>query len=99
MLKTLVRIFASNQSSFSETQQRLLSTSIKFKATECDLIYELMFNSKRQLGDDKSEVIQKDEFLKQLAELEKLAKNTQDRVVEIRLDGFREAGKVLGLLN
>lgn len=93
------RIFASNQSSFSETQQRLLSTSIKFKATECDLIYELMFNSKRQLGDDKSEVIQKDEFLKQLAELEKLAKNTQDRVVEIRLDGFREAGKVLGLLN
>ena len=58
-----------------------------------------MFNSKRQLGDDKSEVIQRDEFLKQLAELEKLAKSTQDRVVEIKLDGFRDAGRVLGLLD
>lgn len=93
------RIFTSNQSSFSEAQQRLLSTSIKFKAAECDLIYELMFNSKRQLGDDKSEVFLKDEFLKQLAELEKLAKTTQDRIVEIRLDGFRDAGKALGLLD
>ncbi|MFC3202740.1 hypothetical protein ACFOEW_13055 [Alteromonas oceani] len=58
-----------------------------------------MFNSKRQLGDVKSEVFQRDEFLKQLGELEKLAKNTQDRIVEIRLDGFRDAGKALGLLD
>lgn len=93
------RLFASNQSSFSEGQQRLLATSIKFKPAECDLIYELMFNSKRQLGDDKSEVFRKDEYLRQLAELEKLAKNSQDRIVEIRLDGFREAGKALGLLD
>lgn len=93
------RLFASNQSSFSEGLQRLLSASIKFKTAECDLIYELLFNSKRQLGDDKSIVIQKHEFLKQLAELEKLAKSTQDRVVEIRLLGFRDAGKALGLLD
>lgn len=96
--KAHTRIFT-NKSSFSEAQQRLLSTSIKFKAVECDLIYELMFNSKRQLGDDKSEVFQKDEFLKKLAELEMLAKSTQDRIVEIRLDGFRDAGRVLGLLD
>ena len=58
-----------------------------------------MFNSKRQLGDDRQKVIQKDEFIKQLAELEKLAKSTQDRVVEIRLLGFRDAGKAMGLLD
>lgn len=93
------RLFASNQSSFSEGQQRLLSASIKFKTAECDLIYELMFNSKRQLGDEKPEVIRKEEFLRQLTELEKLAKDTQDRIVEIRLDGFRDAGRALGLLD
>ena len=93
------RIFTSSKSRFSEAQQRLLSASIKFKTAECDLIYELMFNSKRQLGDEKPEVIRKEEFLQQLAELEKLAKSTQDRVVEIRLLGFRDAGKAMGLLD
>ena len=96
--KAHARIFT-NISSFSEAQQRLLSTSIKFKAVECDLIYELMFNSKRQLGDDKSELIQKDEFFKQLSQLENLFNSTQDRIVEIRLAGFRHAGQALGLLD
>ena len=64
-----------------------------------NLIYELMFNSKRPLGDEKSQTIFKYAFLTELAKLEALAKSSNDRIVEIRLEGFRDGGRALGLLN
>lgn len=96
--KAHTRIFDSRSSTFSSGQQRLLLDSIKFKSSECCLIYELMFNSKRQLSDENGAATNKINYLEQLAELEKLAKNTQDRVIDIRLEGFRDAGRVLGIL-
>lgn len=96
--KAHARIFASSQSPFSETQQRTITTCIKFRSSDCDLIYELMFNSKRLLKGDKTKLNQKNDFLNQLAELEKLATTTDDRVIEIRLAGYRDAGRVLGFL-
>ena len=54
-----------------------------------------MFNSKRQLGDDRSPSNHKDEFLEQLTKMEELAKRSSDRVVELRLEGFREIDKEL----
>ena len=64
-----------------------------------NLIYELMFNSKRPLGDDKSQSISRDAFFNELAKLEALAKSSNDRIVELRLEGFRDGGRALGLLN
>lgn len=92
------KLFSANRSQFSRDQQTLLTSRIKFKAQECNVIYELMFNSKRQLGDDKLELVRKDSYLQQLEELEKLAHTTGDRVIQIRRDGFIEAGKLMGLI-
>ena len=92
------KLFSANRSQFSREQQTLLASRIKFKAQECNVIYELMFNSKRQLGDDKLELVRKDSYLQQLEELEKLARTTGDRVIQIRRDGFIEAGKLMGLI-
>lgn len=92
------RVFSANRSQFSPDQQTILTSRIKFKAQECSVIYELMFNSKRQLGDDKLEFVRKDSYLQQLEELEKLAHTTEDRVIQIRRDGFIEAGKLMGLI-
>ncbi len=41
----------------------------------------------------------KDVYLRQLEELESLVNSTKDRVVEIRRDGFLEAGKLMGLID
>lgn len=97
--KTHAKIFARDSQQFSEAQQHLLSNSIKFKASECHTIYELMFNSNRQLSKSNIELIKKSDYLRHLTELEALAKDTGDRIIEIRLDGFKEAGKVCGLLD
>ncbi len=96
--KTHTKVFARDSQHFSKEQQQLLSSHIKFKASECDTIFELMFNSNRQLGSDNVELIKKNDYLRRLAELEKLAQDTDDRIIEIRLDGYKEAGKVSGLL-
>ena len=48
--------------------------------------------------DDKLELVRKDSYLQQLEELEKLAHTTGDRVIQIRRDGFIEAGKLMGLI-
>ncbi len=96
--KAHTRIFDSRTSPFTVDQQRLLLDRTKFKSSESSLIYELMFNSKRQLSDDKCTAASSIKYIEQLAELEKLAKNTQDRVIDIRLEGFRDAGRVLGIL-
>lgn len=96
--KAHTRIFDSQTSPFTASQKRLLLNNIKFKSSHCSLIYELMFNSKRLLSDGKCAATSKINYLEQLAELEKLAKNTQDRVIDIRLEGFRDAGKALGVL-
>lgn len=96
--KAHARLFSNIHSIFTESQQARLNEQIKFQHKECSLLYELMFNSKRQLGDDRSSIVHRDEFLEQLAKMEELAKRSGDRVVELRLDGFRDAGKALGLL-
>ncbi len=93
------KLFATNRSIFSDTQRQLLAERIKFKSADCNKIYELMFNSKRKLGDQKLELAHKDVYLRQLEELESLVNSTKDRVVEIRRDGFLEAGKLMGLID
>lgn len=97
--KAHARLFANTRSSFTESEQATLTSQIKFQHNQCNLIYELMFNSKRPLGDEKSQTIFKDAFFTELAKLEALAQSSKDRIVEIRLEGFRDGGKILGLLD
>lgn len=97
--KAHARLFANSRCSFTESQQVTLRNQIKFQQNQCDLIYELIFNSKRPLGDEKSQSIFRDAFFTELATLEALAKSTDDRIVEIRLEGFRDGGRALGLLD
>lgn len=96
--KAHTKLFASQRSLFTPKQQELLTNRIKFKHNFCNTIYELMFNSKRQLNDNKLELARKDVYLLQLKEIDKLAQTSGDRVVEIRRDGFVEAGKIMGLI-
>ncbi|MBD3587433.1 MarR family transcriptional regulator [Salinimonas sp. HHU 13199] len=97
--KAHARLFAAHKSSFSADQQQLIASRIKYKPADCNTIYELMFNSKRQLGDDKLELVRKDTYLHHLEEIEKLVRSSGDRVAEIRREGFIEAGKVLGIID
>jgi hypothetical protein len=97
--KTHAKIFARDYQQFSKAQQQLLSSQIKFKVSECETIFELMFDSNRQLSKDNIGLIRKSDYLHQLKELEKLAQDTNDRIIQIRLDGYIEAGKVSGLLD
>ena len=97
--KAHARLFANTRSSFTESQQATLTSQIKFQHNQCDVIYELMFNSKRPLGDDKSQSISREAFFTELTKLEALAKTSNDRIVGIRLEGFRDGGRALGLLN
>ena len=97
--KAHARLFANTRSSFTESQQATLTSQIKFQHNQCDVIYELMFNSKRPLGDDKSQSISREAFFTELAKLEALAKSSSDRIVEIRLEGFRDGGRALGLID
>ncbi|WP_166426091.1 hypothetical protein [Paraglaciecola sp. 20A4] len=97
--KTHAKIFARDYQQFSKAQRQLLSTQIKFKASECETIFELMFDSNRQLSKDNIGLIRKSDYLHQLKKLEKLVQDTNDRIIEIRLDGYKEAGKVSGLLD
>ena len=97
--KAHARLFANTRSSFTERQQGTLTSQIKFQHNQCDVIYELMFNSKRPLGDDKSQSISREAFFIELAKLEALAQSSKDRIVEIRLEGFRDGGRALGLLD
>ena len=92
------RLFSTNRAFFSHSQQQLIGSRIKFKPAESNLIYELMFNSKRQLGDSRSDFAGKENYLMRLEEIEKILESTDDRVVAIRRDGYVEAGRILGLL-
>ncbi len=97
--KSHQRIFTTPKFGFTDQQVDVLKNNIKFKAHECSHIYELMFNSERKLTDEKkdSELNIKD-YLEKLDELTVLAKSSSDTVLQLRLDGFKDAGVVLGLI-
>ena len=97
--KTHQRIFTTTKFGFTDQQVTILKNNIKFKAYECNHIYELMFNYGRKLTDEtKAPEINIKGYLEKLDELTALAESSSDRVLKLRLDGFKDAGVVLGLL-
>lgn len=96
--KSHQRIFTTTKFSFTDQQVTILKNNIKFKAHECSHIYELMFNSDRKLTDEvKTSEINVKGYLEKLDELTALAKSSSDTVLQLRLDGFKDAGVVLGI--
>lgn len=97
--KTHQRIFTTTKFAFTDQQVAILKNNIKFKAHECNHIYELMFNSDRKLTDEaKAPEINVKGYLEKLDELTGLAESSSDTVLQLRLDGFKDAGVVLGIL-
>jgi len=82
---------------FTSSQQELIKSKIHYKSDQCTKLFELMYNSERKLTDNNAHKIDKQLYLDKLTELEKLASDTKDRVIELRLEGFKEAGEVLGI--
>ena len=98
--KTHQRIFTTTKFGFTEQQVATLKNNIKFKAHECRHIYNLMFNSDRKLtGVTKAQEINVKSYLEKLDELTALAESSLDTILKLRLDGFRDAGVVLGILH
>ncbi|MBD57576.1 hypothetical protein [uncultured Pseudoalteromonas sp.] len=96
--KTHQRIFTTTKFAFTDQQVDILKNNIKFKAHECSHIYELMFNSDRKLTDEaKAPEINVKGYLEKLDELTGLAESSSDTVLQLRLDGFKDAGVVLGI--
>ncbi|RYV01139.1 hypothetical protein SOPP22_16415 [Shewanella sp. OPT22] len=93
--KQLIEMPSNN---FTVAQKELVITRLNYKAAQCSKLFELLYNSERRLTDTSADKVDKDLYHKKLDELKALAKSTQDRVIQIRLDGFEEAGKVLGLI-
>lgn len=97
--KTHQRIFTTTKFGFTDQQVDVLKNNIKFKAHECSHIYELMFNSERKLTDEtRPAQLNIKGYLEKLDELTALAESSSDTVLQLRLDGFRDAGVVLGIL-
>ena len=97
--KTHQRIFTSPKFGFTSQQITILKDKIKFKAHECSHIYELMFNSDRKLTDEaKAPELNVKGYLEKFDELTALAESSSDTVLQLRLDGFKDAGVVLGLI-
>ncbi|WP_394189181.1 hypothetical protein [Pseudoalteromonas atlantica] len=93
------RIFTITKFGFTEQQVATLKNNIKFKAHECRHIYNLMFNSDRKLtGVTKAQEVNVKSYLEKLDELTALAESSSDTILKLRLDGFRDAGVVLGLI-
>lgn len=82
---------------FSDDQQALVKTKLHYKSATCAKLFELMYNTERKLTDSHAHKVDKSLYSNKLAELESLAKTTEDRVVQIHLNGFKEAGDILGL--
>lgn len=93
--KQLIEIPSNN---FTSTQQELIKSRLLYKSSSCVKLFELMYNSERKLTDNNAHKIDKQLYLDKLAELEKLASESNDRIVELRLAGFKEAGNILELL-
>ncbi len=53
-----------------------------------------MYNSERKLTDSNAHKVDKPTYLNKLAELEELSNNSQDRIVQIKLAGFKKAGEL-----
>jgi len=82
---------------FTNTQQELVKTKLHYKSAHCVKLFELLYNSERKLTDDSAHKVDKSLYLNKLAELEEIVLNSDDRVIELRLAGFREAGDLLGI--
>ncbi|EWH05415.1 hypothetical protein AT00_14195 [Pseudoalteromonas lipolytica SCSIO 04301] len=96
--KTHQRIFTTPKFGFTDQQVDILKNNIKFKAHECSHIYELMFNYGRKLTfEAKASEINIKGYLEKLEELTALAESSSDTVLQLRLDGFKDAGVVLGI--
>lgn len=94
------RIFTITKFGFTEQQVATLKNNIKFKAHECHHIYNLMFNSDRKLTDEvKASEINIKGYLEKLDELTALAESSSDTVLQLRLDGFKDAGLLLEIID
>ncbi len=95
--KTNKQLIELPSNDYTPTQQKLIKNRLHYKSSSCVKLFELMYNSERKLTDSSAHKIDKQLYLNKLAELEELAKSSQDRVVELRLAGFKEAGELLGI--
>jgi len=82
---------------FTNTQQELVKTKLHYKSAHCVKLFELLYNSERKLTDNNAHKVDRHLYLNKLAELEEIVLNSDDRVIELRLAGFREAGDLLGI--
>lgn len=92
--KQLIELPSNN---FSPTQQELVKSRLHYKSAHCVKLFELLYNSERKLTDDNAHKVDEQLYLNKLAELEEISANTGDRVLELRLAGFKEAGELLGI--
>lgn len=82
---------------FSNEHKELVKTKLKYKSGNCIKLFELLYNSERKLTDNNAHKVDKQLYLNKLHELEEIVSNSYDRVIELRLAGFREAGDLLGI--
>jgi hypothetical protein len=92
--KQLIELPSNN---FSSIQQELVKSRLHYKSAHCVKLFELLYNSERKLTDNNAHKIDKQIYLSKLGELEEIVSNSDDRVMELRLAGFREAGELLGI--
>lgn len=92
--KQLIELPSNN---FSSTQQELVKSRLHYKSAHCVKLFELLYNSERKLTDNNAHKVDKQLYVRKLAELEVIVAKTGDRVLELRLAGFKEAGDLLGI--
>jgi len=92
--KQLIELPSNN---FSSIQQELVKSRLHYKSAHCVKLFELLYNSERKLTDNSAHKVDKQLYLNKLIELEEIVENTGDRVLELRLAGFKEAGELLGI--
>ena len=93
--KQIIELGSNN---FSPEHQELIKTKLHYKSANCVKLFELFYNFERKLTDNNAHKVDKQLYMNKLQELKELAEKTDDRIVEIRLEGFKEAGRVLGLI-
>lgn len=82
---------------FSYAQKELVKTRLHYKSAACVKLFELMYNSERKLTDNNAHKVDRQLYLNKLAELEEVAKETNDKDAKMRLEGFKKAGELFGL--
>ncbi len=93
--KQIVEMPANN---FLADDKTIVQNRLHYKQSECSKLFELLYNTERKLTDEHARKIDDSSYLKKLAELKLLVASTDDRIVQLRLAGFVEAGEILGLL-